>query len=335
MQGCCAKCGYPASNSRGTCPRCGIRMADDGLTSSTLPHSLHAADDTPDGPSFFRRFALGGITLLGLFHGLKHLTLAGALYLSASSELKPEAIVGLLVAATLAASAAAGTVNRRAELAGFLLGLGAAGSCILSDFAAGQTPPADWLVGVPALLALVGTVGGMAGRLMIPPAPKLPRFGRFDPRLANQRITPPVPLVWWRIAFGALLVAVGTYYAETVRLGLSQILAGHSGSMGSNRMLTWQVSVIFAVLGGVAAGANTRGGIRQGLLAGVAAGAGAIALEATRKAGSAPLLEFWAEQMNVGEIGPMVFAALGGTILVGTAIGGWLGAHLFPPRRKG
>lgn len=334
MQGCCEKCGYPASTSRGTCPRCGIRMIEDGLTISTLPQAFQPADDTPDGPSFVRRFVLGAITLLGLFHGLKHLTLAGAIFLSVSSELRPEGTIGLLVAATLAGSAVAGTVNRRAELAGFLLGLGAAGCCVVLDLAAGATLYADWLIGVPALLALVGTVGGMAGRLMIPPAPKLPRFGRFDPRLMNQKITAPIPLVWWRIAFGALLVTIGTYYAETVRMGLAQVLAGHSGSMGSNRMLTWQVSVIFAVLGGVAAGANTRGGIRQGLLAGTAAGAGVVALEATRKAGSAPLLEFWADQLNVNEIGPMVFGALGGTVLIGTAIGGWLGAHILPPRRR-
>src|SRR5262245_59435802 len=113
MQGCCAKCGYPAANARGMCPRCGIRMADEGTTMSTLPPPIQTADDTPDGPSFLRRFALGGIILLGLFHGLKHLTVATALYLSVSGELKPEAEVGLLVAATLAASAAAGTVNRR------------------------------------------------------------------------------------------------------------------------------------------------------------------------------------------------------------------------------
>jgi hypothetical protein len=271
---------------------------------------------------------------LGLFHGLKHLTLAGALYLAVSGELKPEATIGLLVAATLAGSAAAGTVNRRAELTGFLLGLSGAGSYLVLDNATGVISPPEWLVGVPVLLALVGTIGGLAGRLIIPPAPKLPKFGRFDSHLANQRIIPPVPFVWWRVVFGAAIVIVGAYYAETIRHGLAQVLAGHSGSMGSNRLLTWQVSVITTLLGGVAAGANTRGGIRQGLLAGVAAGAGAVALEAARRSGNHVLLEFWAEQLNVNEIGPMVFAALGGSILIGTAIGGWLGAHLFPPRRR-
>ncbi len=333
MQGYCARCGQKC-DGRLLCRQCGSQLADDGSTIPTMPLPVHVADETPDGPSFLRRLALGGITLIGLFQGLKHLTLALALASSGSGELANDGVMGLLIAATLAASVAAGTVNRRAELTGFLLGLAAAAGCIAIDFASGSVPPEDWLIGIPVLLAMVGAVGGLAGRLMVPPAPKLPRFGQFESRLLNKALTPKVALVWWRILFGTLIVVVGTEYADVVRQGLSRILAGNGGSVGSSQLLTWQVSVVFALLGGVASGASTRGGLRQGLLAGLVAGAGVAIFESARQPGASLLMEFWDYQLSLEQKEPVILLAVGGGVLIATAIGGWLGAHLLPPPRR-
>jgi hypothetical protein len=333
MLGFCAKCGQKC-RERLLCSLCGALAAEDGAAAATQPLPMPIEDETPDGPSFGRRLALGGITLFGLLQALKHFTVAGALAATNSSTISPEAMLGLLVASTLAAAVVAGTVNRRAELAGIILGLAAAAGYVGVDAFSRSPPPLDWLVGVPILLVMVGAVGGLAGRLMVPPAPTLPRFGGFDSRSGSRVLKPSVPLVWWRLAAGAMLVVVGTEYSDAIRQGLSQILAGRAGSFGSAKPLTWQISVVCGIAGGIFAGANTRRGARQGFVAGLAAGTVVVILQSANVLANAHLMEFWLDQLELDQIGPMAFAALGGCTLIAMIIGGWLGAHIMPPRQR-
>ena len=58
-----------------------------------------------------------------------------------------DAQFGLLIAATLAASVAAGTMNRRAELSGLILAIAASASFAGPDLASGASIPEEWLIG--------------------------------------------------------------------------------------------------------------------------------------------------------------------------------------------
>ena len=110
-------------------------------------------------------------------------------------------------------------------------------------------------------------------------------------------------------------------------------LSGHGGSFGPSRLLTRQVSIIAAILGGVAAGTNTRSGARQGIAAGLLAGVLAVFAISSRGTAESLIVEFCLDELNLTGVGPPLFAALGGSVCVATAIGGWMGAQICPPRR--
>jgi hypothetical protein len=271
---------------------------------------------------------LGTVAVLGLYHGFKHLILAIALSNGGSQSLSPDVLLGLLVAATLAAAVAAGMLNRRAEFSGMLLGLGAAAVTIAIEINNGIEPPSDWMIGVPILLAVVGMIGGLAGRLMIPPAPKLPRFGLVDPRVELRIQSPPAPISWWRVLAGSVIVVFGVLYADSLRYGISRVLVGHSGGFGASRLVTWQVSVIATILGGALAGASTRAGLKQGALAGLFAATATVITLASGAFSDSLVAEFWTYQLSLDSVGPIVYSLVGLTVLIATTLGGWLAGHL-------
>ena len=305
-----------------------------GSSLSSIPLDSPPIDDNPDGPSFVRRLALGIITVVGCYFGLLHLISGLALASAGANTLSVEGSLGLLVAAILAGATAAGTINRRAEFTGLLLGLAAAAGFIGLETSQGRLPLEEWWIGVAVSLGLVGAVGGLAGRLMVPPAPDLPQLGQFDSRKIEAVLKPRVRVVWWRIALGLALVMVGTVYADTIRYALSRVLSGNGGTFVSGKLVAWQISLIVAVLGGIASGANTRAGLNQGLIAGFLAAAGVIVALTRLSASPSQVLEFWFDQLNVAEAGPELFAALGGSVWCAVAVGGWFGSHLLPSRRR-
>jgi hypothetical protein len=324
MRGYCATCGKIVEG-RMLCPQCGVKLAHEP---GTFAEATPEPDDPPDGPPFVRRLALGGITLLGLYNGLKHLALAGMLAHTSAATLPPGALVCLLVVATLAAAVVAGTVNRRAEVAGLILAGAAVVGYLVSELLVGGDLPEEQLIGIPTLLIMVGVAGGLVGRLIIPPAPNLPKFTPMDTPVAVLRR--PIRIVWWRILVGTVVVALGTNYADLVR---SWLLALFRGQGGAAPFVAWQISVVAALLGGVMAGAHTRGGFRHGFFAGLLSGAGTVV--AVASAGSPPMiLEFWLEQLSVNEPGPLPYAVLGGSICLATTIGGWLGEQFLPAKRR-
>jgi hypothetical protein len=70
------------------------------------------------------------------------------------------------------------------------------------------------------------------------------------------------------------------------------------------------------------------------LLAGLVAGAGVAIFESARQPGASLLMEFWDYQLSLEQKEPVILIAVGGGVLIATAIGGWLGAHLLPPPRR-
>ena len=330
MRGFCGKCGR-VFDGQMLCPLCGIQLQEEQGAASAMTLVLPPADDGSDGPSFGRRLAFGAITLLGLYHGLKHLALAAAIGQFGAATLTSDSHLSLLVLATLTAAVLAGTVNRRAEVTGFLLAFGGGVAFLGPDLVRGGAFPDEWVIGAPTLLALVGVIGGFAGRLMVPPAPNLPTFGRLDSRVMVRVKRRPGRIAWPQVFLGIAIAVGGALLAESIRSGLSYLLVGRGHSFGLRSLITWQISMLAALGGGAAACVHTRGGPRQMLFTAVGAAAGAVAGVAAGSIGEpSPIVEFWTYQLDLKQTGPLPYVAVGVTTVIATALGGWFGAHAVP-----
>jgi len=334
MRGFCAKCGRTFGEQM-LCPTCGVQLEAEAGPGGSLSLSVPFIDQTPDGPSFLRRLTFGLISLLGLYQGLKHLALAAVLVQTGSAVLTADSHLSLLITATLAASVVAGTVNRRAEATGLLLSIAGTAGFLGPDLWTGGGLPDEWLIGVPTLIALVGVVCGFAGRLMVPPAPNLPSFGRLESRVVVKVQGKPVRIGWLQVVFGAGIAVGGAIFADEIRHTLSKALAGGGGAFGARSLIGWQIAMLAALIGGVAAGFSSRAAFRQALMAGLGAGAGAVCCLATRQVvDGSPVLDFWTDQFNAKSDRLLPIAAVGVSTCVATALGGWLGCHIFPPVRQ-
>jgi hypothetical protein len=329
MRGFCNKCGRTFGEQM-LCPLCGVQLETDVAAAAAVPLTVPFADDSSDGPSFPRRLAFGGITLLGLYQGLKHLALAGVLLQTGSAVLSSDSHLSLLITATLTASIVAGTVNRRAEATGLLLAVAGAAGFLAPDLVRGGGLADEWMVGVPTLMVLIGVVGGFAGRLMVPPAPNLPSFGRLDSRVVVRVRRKPVRIAWVQVVFGVAISVAGAVYADAIRQALASVLAGGGGSFGARSLVGWQVSALAALVGGVAAGFNSKAGFVQALFAGLGAGACTVlALAAQSGPEPSPVIDFWVDQLNARSTVTLPLVAVGLSTCVATGLGGWLGSHIF------
>ena len=334
MRGFCSKCGRTFGDQM-LCPLCGIQLDADVGAGTAVPLSVPFTDDTPDGPSFSRRLGFGLITLLGLYHGLKHLALAAVLAQTGVATLSNDSYLSILIVATLGASVAAGTVNRRAEATGLILALASALGFLGPDLWRGSTLPEEWLVGIPTLMVMIAVVGGFAGRMMVPPAPNLPNFGRLDSRVVVRVQKKQARIVWPQVAFGVAIAVAGVVYADAIRHTLSMALRV-GGSFGARSLIAWQVSALAAIAAGLAAGFGCRAGFRQGVYAGLGAGVGAVLGVLSQQATHpSPVVDFWVDQLDARRGITLPLVALGVTTAVATAIGGWLGSQVFPatPRK--
>src|SRR4029077_7546124 len=120
---------------------------------------------------------------------------------------------------------------------------------------------------------------------------------------------------WVRVTVGVVIAIAGTLSASWLR---DMILDATAGRLNTSDfqyyVITWELKALAVLLGGVAAGFNTRNGLKHGLYAGVAIGIILIGVE-TR--GTPHFLEL---------AGLLCTSAL--TLGCG---GGWFGSQLFPP----
>src|SRR5262245_2871384 len=216
MRGICAKC-------RGTfdgqmlCPQCGLQLIEE-TEGSSISFASVPIEDTPDGPSLPRRLALGAVTLFGAFHGLQHLATVVSLTSGGTEFARPEVPVVCLAIAALGAAIIAGTANRRAEATGLLLALCAGAAFVGADEIRHAPVAETWLTGIPVFLGLIGIVGGLVGRIAVPPAPRLPRFAQLGSRITPTIVgEPPARIAWGRILAGAAVVVAGTMNADAIQ----------------------------------------------------------------------------------------------------------------------
>lgn len=331
MRGFCAKCGRTFGEQM-LCPLCGIQLETDAPSGSSPAVPVPFIDESADGPSFLRRLTFGLISLLGLYQGLKHLALAAVLVQTGVPALSSDSQLSLLITAMFAASIVSGTVNRRAEATGLLLAVAASVGFLAPDLWSGGGMPDEWLFGVPTMIAIIGVIGGFAGRLMVPPAPNLPIFGRLESHVVVHARRKPARIAWLQVALGAGIAALGAVFADEIRHVLSKVLAGGGGAFGARSLVGWQVSTMAALVGGVVAGFTSRAAVRQALMAGLGGGAGAVFFLAVWHTGdTSPVLDFWIDQLNAKKDRLLTLAAAGVSTCLATVLGGWLGCHVFPP----
>lgn len=327
MRGTCSRCASTYQNQL-LCPNCGIQLIEDGAAAAVVLPSTHLID----GPNLAQRAVVSVVCTLGIYHGGKHLYVAGSILANGSASVRDEVSIGILAFATMISAAATGIANRRAEATGLLFSLLAMLALFVPDLIAGRFPPREWMIGVPTLFAISGVMGGVMGRLIVAPAPKLPEFSLTSSSKFKAVEVPKVPTDWARVILGATAVVLATIWAESIRQSMGRVIGGGSG--GSYRLLDWQVAMVAALLGGVVAGANTRIGLRQGIITALAATIGIGVAFFGRGETTMAAAEFWSEQLRAATNDPKVGMTLMASVGLATTMGGLFGGQLFPPRRR-
>lgn len=331
LRGYCRKCGGTFAGQM-LCPNCGIQLRRDGeRTSEPAPKSLA---EPADGPSFMRRMLLGTVVSFGMAHGLKHALIATLMVFSGSTAivLSMDRSAILVLISTFFAGVVAGCSNRRAEAAGFLLGLIGAVGIIGLEISRGTWPPSEWLIGLPLVNSFIGIMGGLAGRLVYSPAPRLPKIASSNTRIQTEVAIHREPIGFLRIIIGSILAASGVIFAEPIRDQMGRMLGGNSGTFTSSRFVVWQISLLASVIGGIIAGSNMRHGIRQGAIAGVLVTMAIVVACLQIGVRKITATDFWAFQFDVSASDPKVIGILAATSGMVCIIGGWLGAQILPRR---
>lgn len=330
----CDKCGGRFADQL-LCPTCGCQLRRETALVKAIPLPLDDSQSSADWLPFLRRMGIGLLLVFGLFQALLHLAHGTELLLVNSVAPHSDWFVSMLSLAVFFAAMVTGTANRRAEANGFFLGLFSSGTFLGVEHVQGASFPEEWYVGLPVMQALIGTVAGFVGRLLYMPAPRFSPANKPDTRLnsaAKKKASPPIH--WVNIVIGVIIANVALVYAEPIRSTMASVLGG-SGGVGSGRFVVWEISMIGSLLAGVAAGANTKWGLRQGTLAGLFASVGLVAAATKKGVSKIPAADFWVDQLSLSsENSTVVYGVMASSMMITMILGGWLGSHLFPPRKR-
>jgi hypothetical protein len=343
MRRVCPQC-HGTFETQFLCPNCGVetREVSEHATNSPRPIELEHSG----APGMATRFMAGLILAQGIYYGVSQLGIAFDLAVGGASAWSTVGTVGntaLMLLAVLAGSLLAGAGNSRGMAAGAAMGLFHSLALIGAGFAYGLWSSdsiffAGWIP-----LTAAGAIGGKCGRHIWPAALDIPRptktstnSSRASRSTADRPSRPTVPIAWSRVIVGAAFAAVGTIWAGAIR----DYIIGTSGgkfSVDSRLQLHfvgWVIASLAVILGGVFAGASTRGGVRHGLLVGVIAASGVFLIQARAAKPNLVAEMFFAKVVGLSEEETLSLPRLGLFVLSNTvvlaAFGGWFGQSLLP-----
>jgi hypothetical protein len=340
-----------------TCPRCRTTVERAFLCPGCGGQTVAAEGAGPAAPSVTAGVAVdrptfGGGILVGLlvaqslYYAARNLAVAVLLgtggpaaeaefWLSAGGSAAEQVLQAL---ALFAGGLIAGAGHAQSVAAGGALGV--ANSLLLSGMLVvlQRTPSEILLYAQPVLHAFVGAASGFVGQRIWQPAPDLsalPRVSRKGEEVLSvalpeyEVIEDAEPLPWGRILLGTVLAVGGTIWA---RLVLSFVLADSgAGALLQSQFITWELTVVSQVLGGIVAGANTRNGFQYGFWVGMFSG-GAIMLLLSAADMTLPTNEalsaIFGLPLPPGSSTAVVFQA--GQALVLGLVGGGLGSLILP-----
>jgi hypothetical protein len=277
------------------------------------------------------RLVVGILLSQGLGHGLQWLCTAGLLATSESSSrtvwgtmfglvlLQVLHALSLLVGGALAAAG-----QQRGPFLGGLVGLASGFLFLVAQLWGERRPPDVAVYGQPLLALIFGALGGLIGSSVWKPLPALRTpAGPARPRPAPVARPSRDQIAWVRVLLGVGFVAAGVFWPTWLLnwvVGVSQGILRLESQLQA-QLVAWEIAGLLTLLGGAIAGATTRAGIKHGFLVGLG---GTVLLIGNQLANRAAVLE--------------QTVLLVACILSLTVVGGWFGAHLFPPigvkRRK-
>ncbi len=304
------------------CPACGVRLEYRAGAARAAAAGDNAWQQTPWG-----RILIGLLLAQGLYYGLWHLCKAVAMGIDPDATTNFWAtITGLVVLQSLQAvgllsgGAVAGAGKRQGTVYGALMGLGnGLISAALQPHGPKESTP-FLIYGLPLLHTALGSLGGFVGLLIWRPLTPvgvtvLAGPSRRPVRRHGRGILGG-PIAWFRVLAGSGVALGGALWASAI---LDLILDASEGklSVDSNfqaYMVTWEITVLALLAGGVWAGATTGNGLKQGLCVGVTT---AIVLLGVRLSG---------KSLHLDTLATTLIAAV-----MFSLIGGWFGGQLFPP----
>jgi hypothetical protein len=306
-----------------------------------------AAPPIPFQPNATGRVVVGAILALGLYLGLRKLTMGAVLAATADADAWWNSFDGLLVVCCgqVMAVVFGAIVAAAGRAGGFVFGSAVGAVCgvlFLGAELLGGAPARDLVLYVQlVVLVLVGGIAGVLAARVWGAVPILDMPIPSRNRLSSSRFALETdgaigrPTAWLRILAGAMIMLLAVAAAEQVRSGAQKYSGGalRVYSIGQGQFLTWQIAILGVLGGGVLAGAGTGAGIRHGLISGALGGVGVIGLTAMHGAPLSPV-SYWLNKIALGEAASndpyAIGAALGGVLFLGF-LGGWLGGTLFLP----
>jgi hypothetical protein len=263
----------------------------------------------------------------------------------------------------LAGGMMVGAGHRRGILLGFALGLVnsfiflASQWFILQRLDTYQSLTAEALYGQTILQFVCGGIGGLLGSIIwkpvvqiIGPAPSSPQIGMNLTRLhGTRRWFRPFrgPIAWLRVGIGTTVAVFGCLYASyilrTILDNLNRTGAAQQPTVLHHLFVTWELSILFVIIGTAWAGSNTKNGPKQGLIVGFLATVLLTALQVLGRIDDvtvtpAILMKYFFRfkldmsgfpWMNDEQWNLLLMTLI--TVLPISLVGGWFGSQLLPP----
>ena len=236
-----------------------------------------------------------------------------------------------------AAAIFAGSGQSRPLIVGLVLG--ALNAVFFIMFQVVFRQPIDPLIhyGQPFVHAALGAIAASIGGRIWQPAPALPALaaatGPGEEVLSiilpdQPEILALEPFPWVRVILGMVIAVGGTFGARWIR-DFVVIAGGGSGHEMQSNFITWEITAVAQVVGGILAGANSRNGAIYGFWTGIFAAGLVIVIPAL---GASPTSEVsaWLLGSSSAESRPAALIVQGMQTLILGFLGGWLGALILP-----
>jgi hypothetical protein len=290
------------------------------------------SEEEPQRPTTSRKqtawgqVMIGLILAQGLFYGLRHL-LTGILL--GATGVEPQALwedtrnILLLQSVQMMAILAGGALAAGGRQQGLFLGtmVGAWNGVLAILLKQNPSPELTIVVeyGQPLLHAAFGALGGWIGSQIWQPIQPTANILLGPQHAKPARTSQPLfagKVYWFRVLAGSAFAILGTLYATVL---FRKVLEASGGVLGTSdhfqdRIITWEIKALAAIVGGALAGATTKNGMKQGIFVGLFSSLVLIAILAP-----------------VGDIWFKVAGFIAASTVPLCMAGGWFGGQLFPP----
>ena len=342
----CPACQAPFPNAS-RCPRCGgLLLMPHEVAPDAKPRKPKEA--APVRPTLFGRVLVGTALGIGGYLALRRLVIGAVLavdsdpkewWISSTGLIADQSLQGMAV---VFGALIAGSGQSKGSTTGGIVGAVCGLLFLGYDLAGGADPKNLSLYLQPAVLVVLGLLGGLLAALVWSPPPQfllgLPGAGKLSSLQLNE-VADTIrkrPTSWPRVLVGATLMIVGITLANDIRMKVQWYSAGlfHSEQRDA-AFITWQLALLFGLGGAMFAGADTGVGTRHGVYAGAIAALGIYGLSVQRGIDHLFLpLRFWLSKLSVpmeAVNAPETAAAVIASVLALGIVGGWMGGALWQP----